>query len=59
MIHIITIMICTATSGELIPVEVPGEPLVTRTEYVFTELGIRFDRKQCFIDHTEVEDAVQ
>ena len=59
MIQLITVMICTAKGGDFIPVEVPGEPQVTKTEYVFTELGIHFSRKQCFIDHTEVNDGVQ
>jgi hypothetical protein len=60
MIQLVTVMICIAKGGEFVPVEVPGAPVVTRTEYIFPEFGIRFSRKQCFVDHTEdSKDVVQ
>jgi len=60
VIQLVTVMICVAAGGGLIPVEVPGVPTITRAEYVFQELGIRFSRKQCFVDHVEdSKDVIQ
>ena len=54
----ITIIMC-ALGKQLFSFEVPGKVTVEGEWINAPSLGARFSRKQCWVDSTEVNDAVQ
>jgi len=54
----VTVVIC-ALGNQLFPFEIPGEVTVSRRWINAPAIGARFDRKQCWVETAEVNDAVQ
>lgn len=58
---VVTIMMCTSVDKVATPIEVPGEPIEILGWYTFPDIGVRFDKRRCYVDRIDKgeDDAVQ